>query len=329
MIQSMLLNRGLNRLANRLLGQRVSIFTLHRPRGQHGLTGIDPVMLHQLLESLSRHNVQFIYLDELVNSSTDLDPKGHYVCFTIDDGYKDQVDKLLPVMFEFDAKPTMFVITNMIDNSELPWDAIIASLVNKSNLRSVNLSNLQDINLSKVDLLDKRQVRRILSDHVKRLGSADRSSFVEALIPVLSPEDEVSTESFRSSTWQELRTLETRGLAIGSHTCSHQPLSTLKDDVLVEEITVSKQLLDANLSTPSRILCYPVGKVEDFDERSIEVAKKVGYMGGVTSEPGFFCPLSHKENKENCFTIPRMSFPPTLGTAIRYASWLEKLRAVK
>ena len=149
-------------------------------------------------------------------------------------------------------------------------------------------------------------------------------AFVHKLKDTLCGDSAVDTRHFEPTCWERLRELQKQGLTVGSHTCSHSPLSTLSKEDIQQELTDSLSVLNENIESPSQLFCYPVGMQEDFDERATEIVEQHGFIGALTSEPGYF--VLDSVNK-NPFTVPRLSLPATTNTAVRYASWIEKLRA--
>lgn len=324
MIHSLYLNHGLNWMLNKALSQHVCIFTLHRPAGPHGLTGVDLEMLEALLQLLTRHGCQFISIDELLAAGNSLNPAKNYVCFTVDDGYEDQTELLIPLLLKYHAKPTLFVITDLIEGESLPWDAQITTTVLSTHHESLDAAKLGVPGEKWLSLTDRRFIRRYLSLHAKRLEKNARQTFVASLKETLCADTAINSQHFTPTNWERLRELEQQGLTVGSHTCSHSPLATLTREDIGEELERSKRILRAQLSTPSRVFCYPVGMNEDFDLRGIEAVKDAGFIGALTSEPGYF--ITDTAAKKP-FTIPRLSLPASLNTAVRYTSWLEKLRS--
>jgi peptidoglycan/xylan/chitin deacetylase (PgdA/CDA1 family) len=85
------------------------------------------------------------------------------------------------------------------------------------------------------------------------------------------------------ASWQELASLESAGVAIGSHTRTHARLTSVDDEALHEELRAPVVDLRANLRRPSSILSYPYGAV---DERVRAAAVGAGYRLAFTTEPG-------------------------------------------
>jgi peptidoglycan/xylan/chitin deacetylase (PgdA/CDA1 family) len=91
-------------------------------------------------------------------------------------------------------------------------------------------------------------------------------------------------------TWRGVRELERTGFDIGSHTVTHRPLTILSNQEVVEELVRSRRELERHLGHPVQWLAYPHGAV---DARIVELARRAGYVLGVTSSPGIVQEAAH------------------------------------
>ncbi len=80
--------------------------------------------------------------------------------------------------------------------------------------------------------------------------------------------------SKRMLNWRELAELEQAGIEIGAHTCTHPQLDQLPENLLHEELYVSKSLLEDNLGLKVPGLAYPYGYSSAKVRR---VAREIGY----------------------------------------------------
>ncbi len=76
-----------------------------------------------------------------------------------------------------------------------------------------------------------------------------------------------------------------RLIKISSHTETHQVLNLASESLLKNELKNSKNLLEGLLENSVDSICYPEGK---FNNRVVELAKKVGYIKQYSSLPGFY-----------------------------------------
>ena len=84
-------------------------------------------------------------------------------------------------------------------------------------------------------------------------------------------------------TWGELRVLEQRGIAIGSHTVDHLPLTQLGSGEAVHELRDSRRALEAHLGHPVQWFAYPYGAE---DSGVVALVRQAGYVLAVTTQGG-------------------------------------------
>lgn len=85
--------------------------------------------------------------------------------------------------------------------------------------------------------------------------------------------------------WDELRRMKDV-FTIGSHACSHRPLTGMPIDEATEEIKRSKDVLEQRLQAPVIAFSYPKGSIGDFNEQLQAVIQEAGYLFAFTTLPG-------------------------------------------
>lgn len=88
-------------------------------------------------------------------------------------------------------------------------------------------------------------------------------------------------ESFLS--WDQIRELAAAGIEIGSHTCSHLPLSELSLEEVTKELSESRALLESNVGCSPIPLSYPFGQTSESISRS---AQSLGFTCAIASDSG-------------------------------------------
>lgn len=101
-------------------------------------------------------------------------------------------------------------------------------------------------------------------------------------------------------TWEDIKTLHTAGIEIGSHTKNHIDLKTASTERQNQEILGSKQALEEKLGIPAKSFCYPTGT---YNETTPQLVKAAGYTSAVTVAYGQATP------KNNLYLIPRVRVP--------------------
>jgi peptidoglycan/xylan/chitin deacetylase (PgdA/CDA1 family) len=82
--------------------------------------------------------------------------------------------------------------------------------------------------------------------------------------------------------WDDLKSLDTGLIMIGSHTLTHPILTTLSTDEINAELRESRRCLEQKLGHTVDFFCYPNGS---YDARVYEAVKN-NYRAAVTTEIG-------------------------------------------
>jgi len=327
-LHRLLASPGITALMNFMVGHYVTIYMVHRPQPHDGAyEGLTPALLEECIVYAKKAGFEFAAIDEIVAEAlAGHTPKRPTLCFTLDDGYQDQLDELVPVLLQHNCKPTLFTIVDMTDGNIWPWDAKLSYAVWSSTLAHTSFQ----FNDARFDLpLDHEAARirsrRQLTRFGKTLKSDQLHEFVQVALTALAfdPATRIPT-NYRPASWASLRSAEEQGLRVGSHACSHQVFVALSDAQISAELERANSRLGQELKAPSRIFCYPSGTINDYAPHHAQLIKEQGFMGALTSTPGN---TNLKQIKKNPFQIKRHSFPNSFEKFVRYSSWLEYIRS--
>jgi peptidoglycan/xylan/chitin deacetylase (PgdA/CDA1 family) len=317
-----------NNLLNRLIGPYFTIFTLHRCNSNNGAYGgTDEALLKKCLDYASKNDYRFLSIDDVVKESLNgLTSSQPTICFTLDDGYADQSNHLVPLLLDYKAAPTLFVITDFVDNTLWPWDAKLVYLIWNTPLDHIILTIGKTTLTLDLSSASKRiSSRRLVNDVVKKIPPelhdqviSDIAKDCQLKLPLSPPEE------FLNTNWSRLRELERHGLRVGSHTASHLVFNSANEERIHQELVKSKTQLTNELKNPSSVFCYPLGSAKDFSAQHIHLIKAAGYSAAVST-------LSSITNKKAInakpFQIERIAFPNTFEKFVRYISWKEVVRS--
>lgn len=90
-------------------------------------------------------------------------------------------------------------------------------------------------------------------------------------------------------TWDQLRSLVSRGFEIGNHTHSHLNVASADVADVRADLETSQELMCRALGAPARLFAYPFGGRDDISERSLELVREQGFdccascFGGVNA----------------------------------------------
>jgi peptidoglycan/xylan/chitin deacetylase (PgdA/CDA1 family) len=206
------------------------------------------------------------------------------VLITFDDGYLDNYKIAYPILCSHGMQSVFFLATGLVGSCQVPWWDHIAYLVKTAQRRRFSLR--YPANLA-VDL-DKNgrslSLRAILKSY-KRPDNADPARFIGELAEEAKGEDPPE-HLRRFLNWDEAREMARNGMAIGSHTHSHQVLSQLKPEQQYEELCRSRAILKEQLGIEANLLAYPVGAKLSFTNHTRQAAQKAGFRAAFSHYGG-------------------------------------------
>ncbi|HTL48439.1 MAG TPA: polysaccharide deacetylase family protein [Verrucomicrobiae bacterium] len=82
---------------------------------------------------------------------------------------------------------------------------------------------------------------------------------------------------------QQIREMAAAGFQFGSHTVTHPRLHQTPKEQKKEELSASKEALQAILGKKVDYFCYPYGQ---YDQDCLELLKECGYRGACSNAPG-------------------------------------------
>jgi peptidoglycan/xylan/chitin deacetylase (PgdA/CDA1 family) len=208
-----------------------------------------------------------------------------YLLLTFDDGYADNFTEAYPLLKKHNIPAVFFIATDYVESNLVPWWDQVAYMVNNSFKKTLSLNfmgsgtiNLKDRVRATQSILRYIKVQRKLTieDVLCNLRKETGVSFV--------PSDADGKSLFM--TWDMIIEASMNGIDIGSHTCSHQLLSNLSFAKQIEELSVSKDLLEKKIGKPILSLAYPVGSFFSYNYETCVAARESNYKIAFDFEKG-------------------------------------------
>jgi len=287
-----------------------AILTLHHVRPAlpgafqpNRLLEVTPEFLEKIVAWLRRANVELISLDEMHRRLAERIFWRKFVCFTFDDGYRDNLEHAYPVLKRHGVPFGIYIPTSFPDRlGELWWLALEAAIARNERV-SLELGNegrhfpcrtkrekyeaFRDIYWWLRALPSERELRATIHDLCRRYA-VDMASLCGQLC----------------MSWDEIAALARDPLVtIGAHTVNHVMLKRVPDDEARSEMRMSAAVIEAALGTRPRHLAYPVGDATSAGPREFRLAQEAGFATAATTRPGVLFPEHH-----DCLTaLPRIT----------------------
>lgn len=237
--------------------------------------------LEYLIKNFKIISIQEFYLRYKENGF-----KGNEIVLTFDDGYKNNLEVLAPIMAKYDVPYTVFVSTKNIDSGDLFPTSKLRLVIYGTKLKTLKLPSLnKTYGINTIE--EKSEVYKELSHLMKTSKLSKVELLCDELINNISEEYYQKLLSkynnLRPLSWDELRNLSlfdqcTVGSHCIDHICCH---SNQEEETLQYQINESKIIIEKKLNISCEFFAFPNG---DHTDKSLTIAKDAGYKLAFTTE---------------------------------------------
>ena len=190
----------------------------------------------------------------------------HALLVTLDDGWADTAECALPVLLDLECPATVFVTPSVVGSAESFWQPRLFAAWKLGGKSGVDLDWAWATSGNgpppPPDWSELAAVHALI-DRLHTASPAARSDIVRRLeegVPALRPQ---------MLSRRQLKELLGRGVEIGAHGATHEPLAQLPE--AAEEIRLSRSLLEELLAEPVLSMSFPHGS---YDETALSAARK-------------------------------------------------------
>jgi len=203
------------------------------------------------------------------------------MAITFDDGWQDNYSTVLPVVKEHKLPVTIFVCPALVGQASPFWPEQAIALMRAGN---------PDARPS--------QFFRVI-DRLKRCTQEQRERFFQRVRANSEARANSNSSAVdRTLSWEDIREMQGAGVTFGSHTNTHQILTTISGEGIRHELARSKATLEQMLGVPCNHFAYPNG---DWSAETQRVVADAGFTRAMTTESGAWVFTSDP------LAIPRMN----------------------
>ncbi len=279
--------------AHRVQPARTTLFQPNR-----NLT-ITPEFLEAVIVHVRKLGFETVSLDDVHERlSSRVRASKPFVCFTFDDGYRDNREWAYPVLAKYNVPFTIFVPIQFAEGRGVLWWEILERIIaGHSELRV-------DENTIPVESVEQK--RQAFSDLVKLLTQTPPPE-AHAFVAKFAARHAVGSNALCRElimSWDELADFAKRPLVdVGGHTVNHYRLANLSDELVQHEIEYGVEGLKERLGRRPAHFSYPFGDPTSAGFREFSIAAKIGLKTAVTTNNS----IAETKHGEQLMALPRLS----------------------
>src|ERR1041385_4980013 len=242
----------------------------------HGIAPQSAQALAEQLHYLIRHfkvvSLETM-LDRLTNGSI---PPAHEIVLTFDDGLRNNLTVVYPILRQLQVSATMFVCPGLVESGAWLWNHEM-----RCRMQTLAAPDLAELRMK---LLAPGTSVDAIVEWMKTLRLQQRLVAEETIRQATAGFQPTAIQhgAFDIMDWDDLRSLDCNLITVGSHTLSHPILTTLSAEEIESEILESRRCLEQRLEREVNFFCYPNGA---YDKRAYQLVQKT-YRAAVTTESG-------------------------------------------
>ncbi len=241
------------------------IFTLHHVEpgepaafSPNRILSVTPEFLSAVIGRVQDAGLDIVSLDEMRERLLHPRDGGRFACFTIDDGYADNLRHAHPVFEKHDAPYAIYLMTGLPDRSVALWWRTLEEVLATQDEVVVTLGG-EEQRFATATTDDKYEAYETIYWHLRSLGVAERRDFVSAMAAAAGI-DEQALVARMGLSWDEVRGLDANPLVtIGAHTLTHPALSQIGEAEASYEMAESRRVIAQELGERPRHFAYPYG----------------------------------------------------------------------
>lgn len=320
-------------------GQGV-IFMLHQvgqtktdPFHPNGILNVTPQFLDEVITFVKSEGYDIIAMDDVAARLAGPKSARPFACFTLDDGYRDNLLNAYPVFKKHGVPFTVYVPTDYMDGDGDLWWLALEEAIRKANQLTLQMSGRE----RRFELQTPDQKNKAFKQIYAWLRPQPEASLRQIVTEVSKQAgyDGSRLCSEKVMTWDELRRLASDPLVtIGGHTRAHMALAKLSLPEARREVMEGAERLQKELGRPCQHFAFPYGDEMSAGQRDYDLLRSLGFKTAVTTRKG----VIQRYHRSRLTSLPRFSlngdyqnlrYVQVLLTGVPFALWAlaERLKA--
>lgn len=284
----------------------------------NGLLSITPDFLSATIRRIRERGWDIVSLDEAVAriSAEPTRESRPFAAFTIDDGYRDNLDHAYPVMKAAGVAFTVYVTSALPDgNAELWWIGLEEVIARNGSITYMHGAAAETI------ACDTLAAKNATWDRLYPLIRNAPEDEQRAIVRDLCARHGVAQEQIcrdLAMNWDDVRRLAADPLVtIGAHTVNHFAVVKLDAGRARSEMDEGARRIEAETGARPKHFAYPYGDPGSAGPRDFTIAQELGFASAVTTRKGMLT----AKHRDHLFALPRVALNGNLQS-LRYVDVL-------
>jgi peptidoglycan/xylan/chitin deacetylase (PgdA/CDA1 family) len=286
-----------------------AIFMLHHISAQrpgefepNRILKVTPQFLEDVIRQVRLSGFEIVSLDEAHFRLIEGDHSKPFVCFTFDDGYRDNLELAYPIFKRLHLPLGIYVPTDYADGHGDLWWLTLEKVILQVDVLSMKIDGVMR-RLPCRTAAEKDATFHAVYWWLRSIDEFDARAIVRELCKGIDFDGEgLCTELMM--TWNEIRQLAADPLVtIGAHTRRHYALAKLTLADAQAEIEKSVARIEQETGRPCRHFSYPYGDESSAGPREFALTREMGLKTAVTTHKG----LIHPHHAKQLTALPRVS----------------------
>lgn len=262
---------GLSGALRSLKKNKLTVLSLHRvsPEFDFFWNPMKPSTFEYLLAYLQKHYdiVCFGDIPGIVNKKNYTKP---FAILSFDDGYYDFYEHAMPLLMKYKLPANHNIVNECAENNTVIWTQQLNFIFNHCRQNNIGVSFEKHGQLFVLSSFNNNWMDFYLAVYkwMLQLSLTDRSELLSNQEQTLS-----ISASVKMMNWQQVAECAANGVEIGSHTFSHDVISTITDEqVLYKEIVHATRDLEKKINKKINVLALPNGQGNETIKKHIKEA---------------------------------------------------------
>jgi peptidoglycan/xylan/chitin deacetylase (PgdA/CDA1 family) len=272
---------ALSRLARPVFGGVGCVFCFHAIQESASRSSIPAYrsichstdFLKNLVDRLRQRDIAVISMDEVHERLRGNDEgKGRFAAFTFDDGYRNNIEHVLPLFEKYELPFCLNITPGLTDCSIPLWWHFLADLVAAKDSLSFSWNSDQHAWPTQT-LSEKNRAYEEIANLIRFEDQATCHDLAARLFEDHDIDWRLEQKRVLAS-WESIASLAQNPLAtIGAHSLTHRTLKMLDDQEIRNELSGSRERVSAEVGSPVDHFAYPFGGRNSVDHRVFQIAK--------------------------------------------------------